>query len=144
MGFSKDPAVLGSELSTGALLISKRHFSEASVSPRLYEEKRTPLPIFNRATTLAHALIVSPWPSGPGWARRGKQSMGRKFDPSKRVTLPTREGVSARWVITTFYACKDWPCTVCKEMLWKIVTPWVPLEGRKPFLHVNEAFSCEN
>ena len=40
---------------------------------------------------------------------RGKQSVERKVDPSRiesrRVTLPTREEVSA-WRVTTFYACK--------------------------------------
>ena len=43
-------------------------------------------------TVLAHALIVSPWPSRPGWARQSV--LWREVGLARRVTLPQLTNIS--------------------------------------------------
>ena len=64
-------------------------------------------------TAIAHALIVSPWPSGPGWANQSvsveKSWPGRKVDLTITKAEPT----------FSFISCKLF-ATFCKGMYKKL------------------------
>ena len=93
--------------------------------------------LHSRMLILYHLDLVNP-------DGRGKVFIWRNVDPSRRVTLTTPDGVSARWVPLleqTFYVCKRF-ATFCKKMVWKIGTPRVAVVGSWSF-YPGQLFSIQ-